>query len=124
MPPGFYNKLIMNRFLCLIAGLLAGGCLSLAAADAPFDGLNLGLGNLYRVSNAQSRSISPENFTGEKGMAAMSTNGPARGPARELGQGWKVSPFVHVAAHATFTLADITGPGAIQQIWMTPAPLD
>ena len=27
-------------------------------------------------------------------------------------------------AHATFTLAEITGPGAIQQIWMTPSPLD
>src|SRR5438552_15276652 len=94
------------------------------AADAPFNGLGLNLGNLYRLSNAKSRSISPENFTGEKGHAGMSTNGPARGAARELGQGWKVSPFMHVPARSSVTLAEITGPGAIQQIWLTPAPLD
>lgn len=35
-----------------------------------------------------------------------------------------VAPSVRIAAHATFTLADISGAGAIQQIWMTPAPLD
>src|SRR5580693_4960764 len=109
----------------MAAALLSVSTLTLSAADAPFDGLNLELGNLYRVSNAQSRSISPENFNGEKGQAGMSSNGPAaKGAARELGQGWKVSPYVHVNGHATFTMADITGPGAIQQIWMTPAPLD
>jgi len=98
---------------------------SAPAADAPFDGLNLNLGNLYRLSDAQSRSISPENFTGEKGKAAMSTNGPAAtGAARDLGQGWKVSPYVRIPAKSTFTLAEMSGPGAIQQIWMTPAPLD
>ncbi len=115
----------MKASLGLIASLLACFCLPLSAADTSFDGLNLDLGNLYRVSSAQSRSISPENFTGEKGLAAMSTNGPAAdGAARELGRGWKVSPYVGIPAHATFTLADISGPGAIQQIWMTPAPLD
>jgi hypothetical protein len=98
---------------------------TLPAADSSFDGLNLNLGNLYRTSSAQSRSISPENFTGEKGKAAMSTNGPAaKGAARDLGQGWKVSPYARVPAKSTFTLAEITGPGAITQIWMTPAPLD
>ena len=94
------------------------------AGPAAFDGLNPSLGNLYRVSNAESRSISPENFTGEKGQGGMSTNGPAKWAARELGQGWKVSPYVKIAAHATFTLADITGPGAITQMWLTPSPLD
>src|SRR5690242_11965032 len=59
-----------------------------AASSAPFNGLDMNLGNLYRLSNAKSRSISPENFTGEKGKAAMSTDGPAKGAARELGQGW------------------------------------
>jgi hypothetical protein len=29
-----------------------------------FNGLGMGLGNLARLSNAQSRSISAENFTG------------------------------------------------------------
>jgi len=95
-----------------------------SGGDAPFDGLNLNLGNLYRVSAAQSRSISPENFTGAKGNAGMSTDGPAKSAARDLGQGWKVSPYVDVPAHETFTLGEIVGPGVIQQIWMTPAPLD
>ena len=109
--------------LLFICALTAIG-VTLPAADS-FDGLNLDLGNLYRVSSAQSHSISPESFTGEKGMAGISTNGPAaKGAARELGQGWKVSPYVRIPAHHTFTLADITGPGAIQQIWCTPAPLN
>ena len=60
----------MKASLGLIASLLACFCLPLSAADTSFDGLNLDLGNLYRVSSAQSRSISPENFTGEKGLAA------------------------------------------------------
>ncbi len=32
-----------------------------------FNGLEMNLGNLFRVSNAKSRSVSPENYTGEKG---------------------------------------------------------
>jgi hypothetical protein len=108
----------------LFGALVAFGVSSLFAAEAPFDGLNVGLGNLYRVSKAKSRSICPENFTGEKGKAAMSVDGPAKGAARDLGQGWKVSPYVHVKSKTTFTLAEIEGPGAIQHIWLTPAPLD
>ena len=90
--------------------------------DSP--GLEMNLGNLYRLSNAQSRSISPENFTGEKGKAGMATEGTGKNAARDLGQGWKVSPSVRIKAKSTFTLAEIDGSGAIQQIWMTPAPLD
>lgn len=90
------------------------------AADAPFDGLNHGLGQLFRTSKAKSRSISPENFTGEKGKAGMATEGTGKNAARELGQGWKVSPSVRIKSKTTFTLAEIQGPGCIQQIWMTP----
>jgi hypothetical protein len=86
-----------------------------------FNGLGMGLSSLSRLSKAQTRSISPENFTGEKGKAAMSTDGPAKGAARDLGQGWKVSPFVRVPAGETFVMADVKGEGAIQQIWLTPA---
>jgi hypothetical protein len=86
-----------------------------------FSGLGLHLGNLARLSHAKSRSISPENFTGEKGRGGMSTDGPAANAARGLGQGWKVSPYVIIQPGATFTLADIEGSGAIQQIWMTLA---
>ena len=84
----------------------------------------MNLGNLSRLSNAQSRSISPENFTGEKGAGGMATEGTGKNAARELGQGWKVSPAVRIKAKSTFTLAEIDGQGAIQQIWMTPAPLN
>jgi len=83
-------------------------------------GLTMGLGGLSRLSRAKSRSISPENFTGEKGKAGMSTDGPAKEAARDLGQGWKVSPYIRVKPNTTFTLAEISGPGAIQHIWMTP----
>jgi hypothetical protein len=86
-----------------------------------FSGLGVNLGNLSRLSHARSRSISPENFTGEKGMGGMSTDGPAANAARGLGQGWKVSPYVIIPPGETFTLADIEGSGAIQSIWMTLA---
>ncbi|NLH74745.1 MAG: DUF2961 domain-containing protein [Verrucomicrobia bacterium] len=93
-------------------------------AQTPFNGVEVGLANIYRLSNAKTRSISPENFTGEKGKGAMSVDGPAKGAARDLGQGWKVSPYVRVQPKTTFTLAEIQGSGAIQHIWLTPAPLD
>ncbi|MBP6506904.1 MAG: DUF2961 domain-containing protein [Opitutaceae bacterium] len=86
-----------------------------------FNGLGLHLGNLSRLSAAQTRSISPENFTGKKGAGGMATTGTGEAPARGLGQGWKVSPSVIIPAGETFTVADITGQGAIQQIWLTPA---
>jgi hypothetical protein len=86
-----------------------------------FNGLGMGLSSLSRLSKAQTRSISPENFTGEKGKAGMSTDGPAKGAARDLGQGWKVSPYVTLKPKETFVMADVQGQGAIQQIWCTPA---
>lgn len=87
-----------------------------------YNGLNNNLGNLFRLSNAETRSISPENFTGEPGKGGMATleEGVAGSRARELGQGWKVNPFVNIESGETFTLAEIEGPGAIQHIWMTP----
>ncbi len=101
--------------------LLAGIVLYAAQEKKPFDGLYLDLGNLSRLSHAKTRSISPENFTGEKGKAGMSTDGPALKSARDLGQGWKVSPYVVIKPKETFVLADVQGMGAIQQIWMTPS---
>jgi len=86
----------------------------------PFNGLTTGVGDLYRLSNAQTRSISPENFTGEKGRGGMATEGTGARASRELGQGWKVSPSVRIEPGQVFTLADIKGGGAIQHIWMTP----
>jgi hypothetical protein len=101
----------------LLAAVLAGGCQQRATE---FDGLHMSLGNLPRLSSAQTRSISAENFTGEKGKGGMATEGGWAHAARELGQGWKVSPFVVIEPGETFVLADIEGPGVIQHIWMTP----
>ena len=97
-------------------------------AQSKFSGLDMNLGNLYRTSDAKTRSISPENFTGEKGKGGMANpddkNKPnvanASGSARDLGQGWKINPFVTIKSGQTFTLAEIEEPGAIQHIWMTP----
>ena len=94
-----------------------------------FNGLDMNMGNIYRLSNAQTRSISPENFTGEKGKGGMANpadkdkpnQANATNAARDLGQGWKVNPFIRIQPGETFTLAEINGPGAIQHIWMTPS---
>ena len=86
-----------------------------------FNGLGMNMGNLSKLSHAKTRSISPENFNGEKGKAGMAIEGPSAGCARDLGQGWKISPYVRIKPGEVFTIADIDGPGAIQQIWMTPA---
>jgi D-arabinan exo alpha-(1,3)/(1,5)-arabinofuranosidase (non-reducing end) len=75
--------------------------------------------NLSILDNAESRSISSENLTGEKGKGGMATSGTGKTCARELGQGWKVSPSVQIKSGNTFELASITGPGIIEQIWMT-----
>ncbi|MDJ1472664.1 glycoside hydrolase family 172 protein [Xanthocytophaga flava] len=85
-----------------------------------FNGLDTHMGNLYRTSDAKTRSISPENFTGEKGKGGMATEGTGKHASQDLGQGWKVSPSVEIKSKTTFTLAEITGQGAIQHIWMTP----
>jgi hypothetical protein len=85
-----------------------------------FNGLGLHLGNLSRLSPALTRSISPENYTGEKGKAAIASDGSASNAARDLGIGWKVNPFIRIAPGETRTIAEIDGPGALQQIWMTP----
>ena len=87
---------------------------------SPFSGLGLHLGNLALLSNAQSRSISPENPTGGKSMGARSTEGTGAHAARDLGTGWKVSPSVRIKPGETFMMANIEGPGAIQHIWLTP----
>lgn len=85
----------------------------------PFNGLGMHLGNLARLSKARTRSISPENFTGEKGKGGMATDGTGASCARDLGIGWKISPSIRIAPGETRTLADVRGSGAIQHIWMT-----
>ena len=108
--------LVTIMCLCLI---------SWANAQESFNGS--GMGNLFRLSDAKTRSISPENFTGEKGKGGMADSkneernvANARHAARDLGQGWKVNPFIIINPEETFTLAEIEESGCIQHIWMTP----
>lgn len=110
MKPRFHGRLLI--LLCI--------ALAVGAQEAAYNGLFGSLSNIYRLSDAQSFSISPENFTGEKGKGAMAVKGSASQAARDLGQGWKVNPYVDIAPGTTFTMAEITGPGAIQHIWLTP----
>jgi hypothetical protein len=81
-----------------------------------------GIHNLFLLSDAKSRSVSPENLTGRKGEggATPQERGSAGYAARELGQGWKVNPYVTIKPGETFTMASIEGPGIIRHIWMTP----
>ncbi len=90
------------------------------SAQQKFNGIDVNIGNIYRMSDAKSRSISPENFTGEKGKGGAATSGTGARASRDLGQGWKVSPSVEIKSKTTFTIAEIDGPGSIQHIWMTP----
>jgi hypothetical protein len=106
------------------AGLLRfdgqGSSAASSRVDRPFNGLITSIGDLPRLSRAKSRSISPENFTGEKGGGGRATTGTGAQAARDLGPSWKLSPSIKIASKQTFTLAEIAGPGAIQHIWMTP----
>jgi hypothetical protein len=116
----------MKKQLFFIAGFCFLSLLSYS--QTPFNGLEINMGNIYRLSNAQTRSISPENFTGEKGKGGMADPADKEKPnmanaanaARDLGQGWKVNPYIRIQPGETVTLAEITGSGAIQHIWMTP----
>lgn len=111
---------ILMTIMCL--------CLfSWANSQEKFNGIDTSMGNLYRLSDAKTRSISPENFTGEKGKGGMADPkneerniANARHAARDLGQGWKVNPFIIINPKETFTLAEIDESGCIQHIWMTP----
>lgn len=107
----------MKHFVCLIVSMLF---ISVICFSQKFNGIDVNLGNLYRLSDAKTRSISPENFTGAKGEGGKATTGTGENAARGLGQGWKVSPSVVIKSKTTFTIAEIEGPGAIQHIWMTP----
>ena len=55
-----------------------------------YNGIDASLSNIYRLSDAKSRSISPENFNGEKGKGGMAEKGTGESAARDLGKGWKV----------------------------------
>lgn len=113
-------------FICLLLSILSLQC---TQQGGEYNGIHTDLGNLQKLSNAKTRSISPENFTGAKGQGGMDKLSDTTKPhhalaaeaARELGQGWKLNPAVKIEPGETFTLGEIDGPGAIQHIWMTPS---
>jgi hypothetical protein len=102
-----------------------------ASASAPssraesFIGLQPGLGSLPLLGRGRTRSVSAENPTGEKGKGGMAIPNPSEPKpaasaraADNLGQGWKVRPFIRLNARQTATLMDVTGSGIIQHIWL------
>lgn len=82
----------------------------------------MGLEQLGYLSQAETRSISPENLTGEKGAGARTelAEGTANLAARDLGKGWKVNPYLVIEPGETKILADVKDCGAIRHIWLTP----
>jgi hypothetical protein len=95
--------------ILLIAVLLVSGCrVGPNNKETPQDYV----GTPYIIDvPAESRSISFENPTGQKG-----TGGTA---ASNLGVGRKGAPLKEVGPGQTVTLCDIKGPGVIRRIWMT-----
>jgi hypothetical protein len=120
---------ITRLLLAFLASLAAGitGCSitsptkSASLAQFPLAG---GLGVLPVLGEMRTRSISAENLTGAKGAGGMAIPNPSEAKpaasaraADNLGQGWKVKPFLRVNAGETVTLMDVGGPGVIQHIW-------
>ncbi|WP_428388903.1 glycoside hydrolase family 172 protein [Mucisphaera sp.] len=85
-----------------------------------FDGLFCDMGNIHRLSKAQTRSISAENPTGAKAQGGRATEGISQERATDLGRGWKINPAIEIQPGNTAEIADIDGPGALQHLWMTP----
>ena len=71
------------------------------------------------------RQISAENPTGEKSGAChwVPDPGDPQLPhckaSLKLGKGWKVRPFIKLLPHETVLLGEITGPGSIEEFFIT-----
>ena len=99
--------------------------ISSAALAAQNSASSSGLGDLPNLTlGVESRMVSPENPTGEKGKGAMAIPNPSNpdlafsGASIHLGQGWKVRPFIKIPPHETATIMDVAGPGTIEHIWL------
>jgi hypothetical protein len=81
---------------------------------------------IARVVDAETRSVSAENPTGERAGGAAAAPGDDRHcteAARRLGRGWKVRPCLRdIAPGETVLLADLEGPGVVQHLWCTVDP--
>jgi hypothetical protein len=100
----------------------------------PFNGLYTHLGNIMKLSDAETRSVTAENVYGEKGRGGMAEVSETPQPeverigqvwggpnacARDLGQKWKVRPCISLPPASVTTLMDVEGPGCIQHVWIT-----
>ena len=108
------------------SGLSAFGSSKVFSESKPLPtlGFDSGLGTLPILTAAETYSVCAENPTGKKGMGGRAIpnpsdpNLPFSKAAADLGQGWKVNPFIKPKARETVTLMDVDGPGVIQHIWM------
>jgi len=85
---------------------------------------SIDLSNLFHQRQAESRSLSAENFRGGKGAGGMATKKTSLTPgaweqAIHLGRGWKISPCLPIKSGETVTLMDHDGPGVIRHMWIT-----
>jgi hypothetical protein len=106
------KQIVIGLFFCV--------CIYGSTQAQKYNGIDANMGNLFRMSDAKTRSISPENFNGAKGEGGKATTGTGANASKELGQGWKVSPSVIIKSKTSFIVAEINGSGSIQHIWMTP----
>jgi hypothetical protein len=81
------------------------------------------MSDLFRLVDAETRSISAENPDGARAGGAKAAPGDdphCTAAASVLGRGWKVRPCLrNLLPGQTVTIADVEGPGVIQHIWMT-----
>ena len=79
---------------------------------------------LTALQRARTRSISAENPTGAPGQGGRAERGShsTAYASSDLPIGWKKSPCIDLAGHETRELANISGSGLIQHIWMTTLP--
>lgn len=115
------QRLFSSASLAVLAQLalfLLFGQLLLAQQPTPVLSGLFGSSGIATIRNSVTRSISPENPSGEKGGGAKANPDP-KGFAADLGPGWKARPFINLPAKSHTTIARIDGPGVIQHIWMT-----
>ena len=76
------------------------------------------LSSLYSMAGAVTRQVNAENPTGGKGAACGCESTPNT-PGERLGTGWKTRPFFVAGPGETITVADIDGPGIVNEIFLT-----
>lgn len=106
-----------TRFFVPVLAIALGALLPGQQPARPAQGL-FGIASLPELRDAETRSISAENPTGERGGGARMAPTPLS-DSSDLGTGWKVSPDIVLPRRRTVTIADIEGPGVIQHIWIT-----